>query len=233
MKFLCELIAGSRLYGLQTDDSDFDHRGVFLNTDPGKILGLDKQEIIKESNKDSLFFELNHYLKSLRKTNTQALELLFAQDFLKYSEDFDYIQNNKYKLIDSEKLFFSLMGYIENEKKLANGLRRGNLGSKRRNQLDEFGFSPKNFSHMIRLAFCGATFFQTSHYPVDLRGYEIRDLIFSVKTEPEKYDINYLNDIAEEKIKELKLSFDNRIKNFKFDLDFANSICLKLYKPYL
>lgn len=233
MKILCELIAGSRLYGLETSDSDFDYRGIFINTEIGKILGLEKQEILKESNKDSLFFELNHYLKSLKKTNTQALEILFSQNFLKYSEEFGFIQNNKYKLIDSEKLFFSLMGYIENEKKLANGLRRGNLGSKRRNQLDEFGFSPKNFSHMIRLAFCGTTFFQTSHYPVDLRGYEIRNLIFSIKTEPEKYDVKSLNDIAEQKIKELKFSFDNRIKNFKFDLDFANSICLKLYKPYL
>lgn len=233
MKILCELIAGSRLYGLETSDSDFDHRGVFLNTEPGKILGLDKQEIIKESTEDSLFYELNHYLKSLRKTNTQAIELLFADKFLKYSEEFGFIQNNKYKLIDSEKLFFSLMGYIENEKKLAKGLRKGSLGSKRRNQLEKFGFSPKNFSHMIRLAFCGATFFKVSHYPVSLIGYEIRDLIFSIKTQPEKYNIEQLDNIAGEQIEELKTSFENRIKNFKFDLDLANAICLKCYKPYL
>lgn len=233
MKILCELVAGSRLYGIETKDSDFDIRGVFLNTDPSKILGLEKEDVIKESNKDSLFFEFNHYLKSLRKTNTQALELLFAENFTKISEDFGYIQNNKYKLIDSEKLFSSLMGYIENEKKLAIGLRRGDIGSRRRNQIEEHGFSPKNFSHMIRLAFCGATFFQISYYPVDLRRYKIRDLIFSIKTEPEKYTIENLVEISEEKINDLKKSFDNRNKNYKFDLDFANSTCLKFYKPYL
>jgi len=233
LKILCEIIAGSRLYGIETSDSDFDRRGVFLNTDPAKILGLEKEEIFKESGQDSLFFELNHYLKNLRKTNTQALEILFAEKFVKFSEEFVCIQNNRYKLIDSKKLFSSLMGYIKNEKKLAIGIRKGSLGSKRRNQLEKFGFSPKNFSHMIRLAFCGATFFKTAYYPVSLKEYKIRDLIFSIKTEPEKYKIETLNEIAEEKINELKISFEEREKNYDFDLDFANSVCLKLYKPYL
>jgi predicted nucleotidyltransferase len=233
MKILCELIAGSRLYGIDTPESDFDIRGVFLNTEPSKILGLEKSEILKEENEDSLLFEFNHYLKSLRKTNTQAIEILFAKSFLKYSEEFGFLQNNKYKLIDSEKLFCSLMGYIENEKRLAIGERKGDIGSKRRNQLEKYGFSPKNFSHMIRLAFCGSMFFKIAHYPVSLKGYEIRDLIFSIKTEPEKYTIDQLNDIADQNIEELKKSFEKRNKNYKFDLDFANEVCLKCYKPYL
>ena len=233
MKIICELIAGSRLYGLETTESDYDTRGIFINTDYKKIIGLEKQDILKKSSEDYLFFELNHYLKSLIKTNTKATEILFAEVFKNKTEEFDYIQDNKYKLIDSEKLFFSLLGYVENEKKLANGLRKGALGGKRRNQLEKYGFSPKNFSHLLRLCFCGKHFFETDYYPVNLQKYEIRSLLYSIKTEPEKYNKNQLNELVEKSIKELTYSFDNRKSNYKFDFDFANQICLKLYSPYL
>lgn len=235
MKIIYELIAGSKLYGLDTPESDTDTRGVFVNTELGKILGIEKQEVIKENDKDTLYYEICHYLKSLRKTNTQAIELLFAESFLKTSEEFQFIQNNKLRLIDSEKLFYSLIGYIENEKRLANGDRQGDVGSKRRNQIEKFGFSPKNFSHMIRLAFCGSVFFRDSFYPVDIRKYNIdaRNLIFSIKTEPQKYNKEMLNEIADEHIENLKNSFKNRKENFVFDVEFANRICLKCYSPHL
>jgi predicted nucleotidyltransferase len=42
MKLLCEYLGGSHLYGTNTPDSDIDTRGVFMNTDPSKILGLDR-----------------------------------------------------------------------------------------------------------------------------------------------------------------------------------------------
>jgi predicted nucleotidyltransferase len=37
MKVICKVTGGSRMYGLQTPESDTDIRGVFLNTDPAII----------------------------------------------------------------------------------------------------------------------------------------------------------------------------------------------------
>lgn len=236
MKILCKLIAGSKMYGLDTPESDTDIRGVYLNTEYKDILGTDRNEILKiEKEQDSLYFEFLHYLKSLKKTNTQAIEILFSENFIECHEEFEELRKNKFKLIDSEKLFSSLKGYIYNEKKLATGQRTGELGSKRKKQLELYGFSPKNFSHLLRLAYSGKVFFKTSKYPINILRHDIvfRNFLYSIKTEPEKYSMSQLLDLSEKAVEDLSLAFENREKNYSFDIDLANSFCLKFYYPFL
>lgn len=237
MKIISQAIAGSHAYGLSTIDSDVDKRGVFLNTDCDKILGLSRFEISKEIKEDTLYFELVHFFRGLRKTNTQMLEMLFTDDseFTILTEEFKKIRENKYSLIDSEYLFKSLLGYIHNEKRLANGERTGELGGKRKKQLDQYGFSPKNFSHLFRLAYCGKVFFEKDFYPVNIQkeDKEFFSFIYSVKTEPERHQKQDLNKEADNYVEELKKSFDNRKNNFFFDFDLANKFCKKFYLPFL
>ena len=237
MKIIAEIIGGSHLYGLSTPESDVDKRGVFLNTEPGKILGLERFEVINRRSEDTLYFELVHYLKGLRKTNTQMMELLFAQStsFTILTEEFSYIRNNRYKFIDSKLFYKSICGYIQNEKRLANGERTGNLGSKRKNSVDLYGFSPKNFSHLLRLAYCGKTFFQTDHYPTNIRqeNPEFGQFLFDIKTDPQKFNIKFLEDVSNNALKEMQVAFDKRNNNFEFDLNFANQICLNFYKKFI
>lgn len=237
MQILCELVGGSHLYGLSTPESDIDKRGVFINTEPSKILGLSRKEIIKESGEDSVYFELCHFLSSLKKTNTQMVELLFAplESFTQLSDEFREIKENKFNLIDSDLFYKSLLGYIYNEKRLANGERIGNLGSKRKAMIEKFGFSPKNFSHLFRLSFCGTTFFEKDYYPVSLLSEDkfFRDFILSVKTEPEKYNKEYLNILVDKSLAKLEVAYKNRRINHEFDFDLANEFCRKFYLPYL
>lgn len=237
MKIIAEIIGGSHLYGLSTPESDVDKRGVFLNTEPGKILGLDRFEVINKKSEDTLYFELVHYLRGLRKTNTQMLELLFAQhsSFIILNEEFNVIRNNKYKLIDSKLFYKNLYGYIQNEKRLANGERTGSLGSKRKHAVELYGFSPKNFSHLLRLAYCGKVFFETNHYPTNIRQEhpKIGKLVFDIKTNPQNFNKNFLEQLSEKAVEDLKIAFDNRNNNFEFDLSFANDLCKVLYLPYL
>lgn len=237
MKIICQLTAGSRLYGLETPESDTDTRGVFLDTDIGSIIGLDRMEVVKKSSEDHLLFEFRHFLNGLRKTNTQMMELVFADDgkFSILESEFKTVRANKFRLIESRTFFKSLIGYMENERRLAVGERTGELGSKRKQNLDKFGFSPKNFSHLFRLAYCGTSFFETDNYPVDIGSHDrqFRDFIFSVKTEPEKFKKNELNDIANEMLGKLKNSYEKRKKDHKFDKDLANKLCLDFYLPFL
>lgn len=231
-KTICRIVAGSRLYGLETPDSDVDTRGVFLNTDYADILGLSRDKIIKSSTEDTLLIELRHYLGHLQRTNTSAIELLFAEGFEILEDEFRIIRENRYRLMDSERLFTSLMGYIHGERRLANGERTGELGGKRKATVDRFGFSPKNFSHLLRLAHCGEEFFRTSVYPVRLHDMA-RDTIFSVKTEPERYTKEELNLMSDDAVGRLKNAYDNRKETFKFDVDLANRLCLDFYMPFL
>lgn len=237
MKIIAEIVGGSHLYGLSTPESDVDKRGVFLNTDTGKILGLERFEVINQRSEDTLYFELVHYLKGLRKTNTQMMELLFAQStsFTILSEEFINIRSNKYKFIDSKLFYKSLCGFIQNEKRLANGERIGNLGGKRKIALDLYGFSPKNFSHLLRLAYCGKIFFQTNHYPTNIRKEhpEFSQFLFDIKTNPQKFNKKFLEDTSNNALEELKIAFESRNDNFEFDLEKANNICKNYYLPFL
>ena len=235
MKVICEITGGSRLYGLDTPESDIDTRGVFINTEYGKILGLNRGEILKKDGSDFVMFELCHFLRHLARTNTQVIELLYAEGFSVIEPEFNKIQENRTRLMDSKKLFASLNGYIHDERRVANGERSGTLGSKRRNQVEKYGFSPKNFSHLLRLAHCGAAFFLTSEYPVHLPSHDVRlrNLLFSIKTEPEKYTKECLNELSDAAMKNLESAFKNRREDFNFDMDFANQLCLDFYLPFL
>lgn len=231
-KTICRIVAGSRLYGLETPDSDVDTRGVFLNTDYADILGLSRDKVIKSSAEDTLLIELRHYLGHLQRTNTSAIELLFAEGFEILEEEFRVVRENRYRLVDSERLFASLMGYIHGERRLANGERTGELGGKRKAMVESYGFSPKNFSHLLRLAHCGEEFFRTSVYPVRLHD-AARDTIFSVKTEPERYTREELNLMSDAALGRLKYAYERRKETFKFDADLANRLCLDFYMPFL
>ena len=231
-KTICRIVAGSRLYGLDTPSSDVDTRGVFLNTDYADILGLSRDKVIKSSTEDTLLIELRHYLGHLQRTNTSAIELLFAEGFDVLEDEFKTIRDNRYRLVDSERLFASLMGYIHGERRLANGERTGELGGKRKAMVERYGFSPKNFSHLLRLAHCGEVFFRTSVYPVRLSGVA-RDVIFSVKTEPERHTKEKLNLMSDDAVGRMKQAYDRRKETFKFDADLANRLCLDFYMPFL
>lgn len=233
MKEICRIVAGSRLYGLATPDSDTDTRGVFLNTDPAEVLGLSRRDVLKRESEDTLFIEFRHFLGHLRRTNTSAIELLFAEGFDSMTDEFRVVRENRLSLIDSEMLFSSLMGYIHSERRLANGERTGELGGKRKAQLEEYGFSPKNFSHLLRLAYCGAHFFRTSFYPVSLVEAEFREFLFSVKAEPWRHSRDGLNLLSDDAIDKLRHAYEVRERSFKFDLGLANQLCLDFYLPFL
>ena len=232
-KTICRIVAGSRLYGLDTPESDVDTRGVFLSTDHAEILGLARDKIIKGGGEDTLLIEFRHYLGHLQRTNTSAIELLFAEGFDVLEDEFRIVRENRYSLLDSERLFASLMGYIQGERRLANGERTGELGSKRKAQIDRYGFSPKNFSHLLRLAHCGEAFFRTSVYPVCVKGDPAREALFSVKTEPWKYTKEQLNLMSDAAIVKLKESYEGRKETFRFDPVLANRLCLDFYMPFL
>lgn len=233
MKTICRIVAGSRLYGLETPESDTDIRGVFLNTDPGEILGLSRRDNFKVAGEDTLLLEFRHYMGHLRKSNTSSIELLFAEGFDVLTDEFRAVRENRLRFIDSDLFYRSLTGYIHNERRLANGERTGELGGKRKAQLDRHGFSPKNFSHLLRLAYCGEAFFRTSFYPVDLRGTEFREAVFSVKTEPHRHTRESLNLLADEAVARLGAAYEGRKDRLEFDLGLANRLCLDFYTPFL
>lgn len=241
MKTLCKYLGGSHLYGMNTPASDVDERGVFMNTDPLYVYGyhrLDNQ-VNQTSEKDVVMHELTQFLKLATKSNTQTLECLFApHDAFTYADpDFvEHVLAQKERFLNTNQLFKSLEGYLYNEMRLALGERTGLLGSKRKTQLDKHGFSPKNFSHLFRLAECGRQFFLTGVYPVRLKDFNpgLHELCMSVKVDPEKWSANELQYRAEALRDEMRLAFESMTESDKYqpDLEYTGEVLHYFYSRY-
>ena len=196
---LCQYVGGSHLYKLNGPNSDIDKRGVFMHDDPLWRYGFysSENQTNVTTDDDVCLHELRQFLQLCTNSNTQTLECLFAplEAFNVLDEDFhDLVLVNRLKLINSERLYKSLRGYLQNELRLATGERTGKLGGKRKNTIDEWGFSPKNFSHLFRLATCGKVFFETGEFPVSLKEVDpvAHGLCLDVKMNPQRHTMEDL-----------------------------------------
>lgn len=242
MKILAKIAGGSHLYGLNTPESDYDERYIYAYDDIANIIGLDKNECIdnRDGEQDKLGFELRRYLQLLRKTNTQVVELLFADEskFIELSPEFKKIRENRFKLIDQDRFYKSMRGYIQGELRLANGERTGDLGGKRKAALEKYGFSPKNFCQLIRLCKCGITYFIDGEYPVDLREKfpELSQRLIEIKTEPGLFTKERLNEMVRDMEVDLQKAYafrQNKEPVSYYDHDIANKIIFETYYPTL
>lgn len=235
MNFLCKCIGGSHMYGLEGPDSDIDYRGVFSNDNINTIIGLDRFEHqdLKTETEDAFYFEIRHYLNSMRKSNTQAIELIFNTNWIEVSDVFKDMQFNREQLIDSEHLYNSLSGYLHNEWRLCSGQRKCDIGSKRRNQLDMYGYSPKNYINSIRLCHSGVYFYHTGIFPSNFAYYipVVAKNLKKLKSNPEKRTLKELEDAFLEAKQMLDEEYSNTKIHFKFNKDYANEILIRVYGP--
>ena len=115
--------------------------------------------------------------------------MLWNQNWLEKAPEWDIVIKSKEYLIDSERLFSCLRGYIKNETRLFNGERQGRIGGKRKEAIDNLGYSPKNVTNLFRLAFCGETYFQKGYYPVNIKNESLDfwSFLMEVKTQPNNF----------------------------------------------
>ena len=241
MRKLCSYMAGSHAYGLSTPTSDVDIRGVFALLDVGAIIDPHQYNSGKgtkfqgsiEDKEDEGYYEFRHFLNILRQGNTNAIEILFNDDWEYCNSFFKRVVDNKTRLLDSVRIYESLKGYMGSELKLALGERLGKIGGKRRAQVEKHGFSPKNFVQLIRLAYCGEQFFKTGHFPLNLEGHQIRTLLMDIKTNPETFNKNVLIGITRTMEKVLDRAFAKRLQTFQYDQSFANQLMVDCYAELL
>jgi predicted nucleotidyltransferase len=235
-RFLARFIGGSHLYGLNTQYSDIDYRGVYADFDPKNVFGLLPDGclgVTKEDGDDYVFFELRKFFKLCKQTNTNSIEMLFVpRDALVFtSPPFEEIQKLRNSLIDSKKLLHSTRGYCGNEARLALGERTGKLGGKRKAQLEKYGFSPKNVCQIIRIVAATSYFLKNGNYPLKLDVGETktdRDLAFRIKTRPEEFSKEDVEKIVAEYKEKIELQTSDSL-GWKFDDDLHASLLDKIY----
>jgi predicted nucleotidyltransferase len=235
MKLICQYLGGSQLYGLSTPSSDTDLRGIFVNDNLSDIFGLTKNEhyLKQDDTADISYKELRAYLKLLANGNSEALEALWAPEdaFNMNEDDFKVFRELRKEFTDAEKIFRCLSGYAQGELRLANGERTGKLGSKRKNTIDQYGFSYKNFVNLFRLYYTGIEFFRTGVYLVDFTNTEYHPFLYDLKTHPEKYKKEELNAKAADFDLMLKHEYDGCVfkHRYKFNNDLAAELVMYIY----
>jgi hypothetical protein len=235
MKTILKYFGGSHAYGLNTPSSDIDERGVFVHTDHKDILGLSRFDEVHTQNKteDKVIRELRHCLNLLRRGNSECIEMLFLEpvDCVLFTPEWDYLRKSRNRLIDPALLYSCLRGYSQGERALAFGKRTGKLGGKRYEQVVKFGFSPKNIVQLLRLNWAGAYFFKHGFFPVRIKDFDLNfhNALMSIKTRPETWTSHLLEETCDIYEALLTESYSKVNLNYRFDLDFANDICFRIY----
>lgn len=232
---VCKCFGGSHLYNLNTPQSDIDIRGIYLLDNASDIIGLNSNRdfhIQDKSKEDVEFKEFRNAMRLLKGANTQIIELLFNQNWIYCSDLWREAQSRKYDLIDSKTLFCVLKGYINGEKKLAFGEKTGKLGSKRKEAIEEYGYSPKNIVQLIRLCVAGMHFFHHGTFKVVMDS-PMKDVLINIKTNPIQYEKEFLMNYIQKCENHLDDSFNNKQLTFRFNENVANELILKAYKSRL
>jgi predicted nucleotidyltransferase len=235
MKLICKQLGGSHSYGLNTPKSDVDYRGIFLNTDLSSVIGLKQKEhqTSQSEEEDKQYWEFRNAMKLLRQSNSQVVELLYCNEWVELSPEWEEVIKHREELVDSKRLFSMLRGYMQGEARLANGERQGKLGGKRKAAIEKYGFSPKNFVQLFRLAWAGQIYFQKGYFPVKVSdtSHDLAAWLMEIKTKPENFTKEQLNAQVAVFEKRLIDAFESRQFSTTFNEELADRLCLKVYGP--
>lgn len=141
------------------DDTDY---MLIVQPPAERVLGLHKWEhwTFKEAELDVVAYSLDKFVRLVLKANPNVVGTLWLrnEDYVCYTPRFVQLIGNRNKF-SSLEAYNSFYGYAYSQlKRLENGAYKGYMGEKRKQLVQEFGYDPKNASHLIRLYRMGVEF---------------------------------------------------------------------------
>ena len=145
-------LTGSRGYGLATEKSDYDYRGIFIATKP-YYLGFDKIEQKDKGwteepgkfsylTKDTCIYELRKFLELSVDNNPNILELLWFKDYVHLTEVGRTLKQHRQMFL-SKKVKYTYAGYGYAQIKKLESHRRWLLEpAKEKPKPEDFGLEP-------------------------------------------------------------------------------------------
>lgn len=209
-----------------------------MHTNPSYILGLGRydHENKKHGTEDSEAKELRHMLCLLQTCNTHAIELLYCKDWIKLTSPWEEVIAQRRSLVDRDRFYRSVGGYLVSEKRASLGITTAKLGDKRKTLIEEFGYSPKNAAQCLRLAWAGTWFLKYGHFPVNVRQYDVdfADLLVRIKSLPQEFTSTQISTLMNEKSDEFEKAFlDNTAGLTRWDGAVANRLCVEIYRKLI
>jgi hypothetical protein len=115
---------GSHAYGIATENSDEDSKGVFV-LPLDDVLGMGYVEQVNDEKNDRVFYELKRFLELLEKNNPTVLELLFLdeEDIIQTTPAFEIVRKHRHEYL-TKKCQFSFGEYASAQIGKARGLNK-------------------------------------------------------------------------------------------------------------
>lgn len=217
---ILEGICGSKAYGLDTDQSDTDIKGIYLL--PTKtVLGLNfnpQKTTIDHTDPDWAYYEAGKFMKLVSGGNPTLTELLFLQEYTIMNHVGQLLVDNRDIFLSTDAIINAYSGYTYSQAK--------RLYTRTGQGLDGYDSSLKNrfakhTRHLVRLMLQGKEILETGTLTVKVSP-EQRDYIFSC------------GELSADEVVELFMKLDKDFKNTKSvlpdkpDLEKMNKLLLNI-----
>lgn len=109
------VVAGSHGYGLNTEESDLDIRGISMGT-PDSILGMESFDIFEDKNTDTVIYSMKRFAELAMKGAPNVLEILFSnpENILYCDEKIGKMLLDNRDMFLSKRIYYSFKGYAKN-----------------------------------------------------------------------------------------------------------------------
>ena len=220
MQLLHKVVVGSRLHGLNTNDSDFDYRGVFKVPLKDYLSPFKKTQNTSwiEGKDDDTSFELINFLKMAVSGNPTILEIIWSNQIIETTTEFQELKANSLKLLDDFKIYNAHLGYSQN-------------------QIKKMGFDESNSKNIrtyktviayIRSLRQGRELLETGSFnPV--YEYPDRDFLMELKTDFKTEMMGKAATIMKQVREEFEETFNNLKHHRKPDLEWIEDFILRTY----
>lgn len=232
MKILFKTIVGSKLYGLDTPESDTDYRG-FGMPDVSAIIGLTRQEQDEskslDDNTEGTIFSLNKYLHLLMKGNPTVFEIAFANEKFHVestSEGLSICGFVRTHFV-TKHLFKPYSAYFRAQQRELNNTKRT---GKRLELVKKYGYDTKFASHAARLGYQCCELMKDGTLNPTLEGVE-REICMGIKTG--QYSLSRVNDILTTLDKDMYYEYEKSKLPAHPDFDVINDFVITKYFDYL
>ncbi len=165
--YCCQV--GSRAFGLATEDSDDDLRGIYLP--PARLhwslFKLPEQLEFTDGSNDEVFWELEKFLKLALKANPNVLEALWTPLVVRADEVAQRLRGMREAFL-SRHLYKTYSGYVLSQfRRMANA--HAKTGT----------YKAKHAMHLVRLLYSGIEALRSGQIRIDLA--EHRDELLAIK----------------------------------------------------
>lgn len=195
-KLFFRSLTGSRLYGLNDENSDYDWKHIIVSplTKVISPFTKDSSSVSQVGNNDTCTYELRHFVHLLSKCNPTILEILFAKNAEAENDVrsifYKELQFYKAHFLEATRVYYAHSGYAHDQRKL---FQDTTLDSKR---------VSKAAVAFIRIMEQGVTLLSTGGFHPTISDQALKDELLELKYE---YNPNKHNNLVLKRMEELEI----------------------------